>query len=64
MTYVYAEQAKAAQKENKRQESLQNPFDTRSELSRDARYIVKHLWIISVGIPVVVGIALALILAK
>ena len=64
MTYVYAEAAKAAQKENQRQESLQNPFDTRSELSRDARHIVKHLWIIGVGIPLAVGIALALILAK
>jgi hypothetical protein len=32
--------------------------------SVDVRYIVKHLWLISVGIPVVVGIAIALILAK
>jgi hypothetical protein len=53
------EQNKANAREEKRQESLADPFDKRSEVTADARYIVKHLWVIAVGIPVVVGVAIA-----
>jgi hypothetical protein len=38
------------------QESLAKSFDPRSEVSADARYIVKHLWIIFVLLPVVLVI--------
>jgi len=30
------------------------PFRPRSEISADARYIVKHLWIICVALPLIV----------
>jgi ElaB/YqjD/DUF883 family membrane-anchored ribosome-binding protein len=43
--------------------SLESPFDKRSEISADARYIVKHLWIIGVGVPAVLGAVTALLLS-
>ena len=41
----------------------QQSFDPRTELSKDAKHIVKHMWIILVLLPVVLGIALAIIKA-
>lgn len=52
----YIQAAKTAQREARRQDSLLNAFDKRSERSADARYIVRHLWIIGVGLPVVLSI--------
>jgi hypothetical protein len=43
-------------REMARQASIANPFDSRSEVSADARHIVKHLWIIFVLLPVVLSI--------
>jgi hypothetical protein len=48
-----------------RREALQdNPFDPRTEVSADARYIagriVMHLWILFVLLPIIIGILLAL----
>jgi hypothetical protein len=40
--------------------SAANPFDPRSEVSADARHIVKHLWAICVLLPLALG-ALALL---
>jgi hypothetical protein len=44
---------------------LQNPFDPRSDVSADAKYIagriVKHLWILFVLLPIVAAILLAII---
>jgi hypothetical protein len=57
----YIQAAKTAQKESRRQESLLNAFDQRSERTADARYIVRHLWIIGVGLPVVLSIAALLL---
>ena len=58
-------EAKAAAK---RQESLANPFDPRTEISADAQHIagriVKHLWIIFVLLPVVLGILFTILTAK
>jgi hypothetical protein len=43
-----------------RQVSRTLPFDSRHEVSADARHIagriIKHLWIICVGVPVVAGL--------
>jgi hypothetical protein len=51
--------------EVKRSELLQDPFDPRTEISADARHIagriVKHLWIIFVLLPVVLGILYAVL---
>ena len=33
----------------------------RREISADIRYLVKHLWIISVGVPVAIGLIIALL---
>lgn len=48
----------------KRAELQDNPFDSRAEVSADAKYIagsiVKHLWIIFVLLPVVLGLLWAL----
>jgi len=44
---------------------LRRPFDPRNEVSADAEYvsgrIVKHLWIIFVLLPVVLGILFAIL---
>lgn len=61
--------ANAAKTEAARLASAANPFDPRSEVSADAYYIaervsgriVKHLWIIFVLLPVVLGILFALL---
>ncbi|MGA8865816.1 MAG: hypothetical protein WB510_02560 [Candidatus Sulfotelmatobacter sp.] len=37
-----------------------NPFDSRTEVSADARHIVKHLWIIFVALPFVLAILYAI----
>ena len=37
------------------------PFDPRTEVSADARHIVKHLWIILVLLPGVVGLCWLLV---
>jgi hypothetical protein len=43
-----------------RQLSRTLPFDQRNEVSADAKYIadriVKHMWIICIGVPVVAGL--------
>ena len=57
----YVKNAKAAQSEARRLESLLNAFDKRSERTADARYIVRHLWIIGVGLPVVLSIVALLL---
>ena len=48
----------------KRAELLENPFDSRAEVSADAKHIassiIKHLWIIFVLLPVVLGVLWAL----
>jgi hypothetical protein len=48
----------------KRAELQENPFDSRTEVSADATYIagriIKHLWIIFVLLPVVLGVLWAL----
>ena len=58
-------QKELAEREAERQKSLANPFDARSEVSENARYIsgriVKHLWIIFVLLPVVLGILFAIL---
>ena len=51
--YETAEQAQWQEKLPR--ESIDKGFDLRSEVSADARYIVKHLWIIFVLLPVVLG---------
>jgi hypothetical protein len=38
-----------------------NPFNPRLDVSADARHIVKHLWMIFVLLPVVLGIVLAIL---
>jgi hypothetical protein len=45
----------------RRAELLEHPFDARTEVSAGARHIVKHLWIIFVLLPVVLGILFALL---
>jgi hypothetical protein len=52
--YETAEQAQW--REKLRRESIDKGFDLRSEVSADARYIVKHLWTIFVLLPVALGI--------
>jgi hypothetical protein len=51
--------------EEERQASIGRGFDLRSEVSEDARYIsgriIKHLWIIFVLLPVVLGILYAVV---
>ena len=46
-------------------QELRSPFDPRNEVSADAEYvsgrIVKHLWIIFVLLPVVLGILFAIL---
>lgn len=37
------------------------PFDPRTEISADARHIVKHLWILFVLLPVILGLVVAVI---
>ena len=48
----------------KRAELQENPFDTRTEVSADAKHIagriIKHLWIIFVLLPIVLGVLWAL----
>lgn len=55
-------QADARMKESsgQPQESIKG-FDPRREVSADAHYIVKHLWIIFVLLPVVLGVLLMLL---
>jgi hypothetical protein len=56
----------------RRQTSRTLPFDSRNEVSADARYvaecvsgrIITHMWIIGVLVPTVLGILLALLTAK
>jgi hypothetical protein len=55
------QQRELREKEEIRAASAANPFDARSEVSADARHIVKHLWIIFVLLPVVLGILLVLL---
>lgn len=57
--YETAEQAQW--REKLRRESIDKGFDLRSEVSADARYIVKHLWIIFVLLPLVLGILFAVL---
>jgi hypothetical protein len=54
-------QGKKDEETAKRREELRtNPFDARTEISADARYIakqiVKHLWIIFVALPIVLAV--------
>jgi hypothetical protein len=62
-----AEAAYKAKLEAARLASANNPFDSRTEVSADARHIaghiVKHLWIIFVLLPVVLGILFAILYA-
>lgn len=58
---VLAGRAERAEAERIRRERVcaelrDNPFDPRNEVSADARQIVKHLWIIFVALPFVLGI--------
>jgi hypothetical protein len=46
-----------------RQESLAKGFDPRTEVSADTRHIVKHLWMIFVILPVVLGIVAEILIA-
>jgi hypothetical protein len=47
-----------------RREALrENPFDPRTEVSADARHLVKHLWILFVLFPIVLGVLLGLLAA-
>jgi hypothetical protein len=43
----------------KRQHLEENPFDPRTEVSADAQHIVKHLWIIFVLLPFILGLLYA-----
>ncbi len=45
------------------QEPLATVFDPRAEVSADSGHIVKHLWIIFVLLPVVLGIVAAILIA-
>ena len=53
-----AEQGIAQQEKAKKAEELllAHPFNPRIEVSADAKYITKHLWIIFVLLPFVVGL--------
>lgn len=48
----------------KKEELQNNPFDTRTDVSADAKHIVKHLWIIFVLLPVVLGTLYAILRAN
>ena len=58
-----------ARRETVRAELLDNPFDPRNEVSADAQHIasvvsgqiVKHLWIIFVALPFVLGLLYAIL---
>jgi hypothetical protein len=49
----------------KRSKLQQDPFDPRTEVSADARHvagrIIKHLWIIFVALPFVLGLLYAIL---
>ena|SRR5882724_6250628 len=69
LTKRLAEQARLQAKRDeararKRAELQENPFDSRNEVSADAKHIaariIKHLWIIFVLLPVVLGVLWAL----
>jgi len=49
----------------KRKELRDNPFDPRTEVSADAKYIsrriVTHLWILFVLLPFIIGLLLAIV---
>jgi hypothetical protein len=47
----------------RREALLAHPFDPRTETSADARKITKTLWMISVLLPVVLGILAAIVMA-
>ena len=55
-----AEEAEQDRRSKVSEELQSNPFDPRNEVSADARHIaqriVKHLWIIFVALPFVLGI--------
>ncbi len=48
--------AERTRREKARAELQDNPFDPRTEVSADARRVIKHLWIIFVAFPLVLGI--------
>jgi hypothetical protein len=54
--------------EDRRAILVANPFDSRNEISADARYIggkiVSHTWIIFVLLPIVLGVLFAILTAK
>jgi hypothetical protein len=54
-------QREEREREEVRAASAANAFDARSEVSADARHIVKHLWIIFVLLPVPLGILFMLL---
>lgn len=51
----------------RREELQDNPFDPRTEVSADAKHIasriIKHLWILFVLLPFIIGILLAIVSA-
>lgn len=49
-------EAEQLRREHIRAELQNNPLDPRREITADARYIVKNLWIIFVALPFVLGI--------
>ncbi len=63
-----ADSDRAEQRVLRRKELEDNPFDPRTEVSADAHHIagriVKHLWIIVVLLPVVLGILYAILNAN
>jgi hypothetical protein len=47
--------------EKDRERLTAHPFDPRTEVSADARRIIKHLWILLFAIPLIVGVLWALL---
>ena len=37
-------------------EHYQRPFNPKSDVSADAKYIVRHLWIVLVLLPIILGV--------
>jgi hypothetical protein len=52
------------EREERRAELEANPFDPRTEVSADAKNIVKHLWFIFVLLPVVLTLLYIMFTAK
>jgi hypothetical protein len=51
-----ANREKTADRARKRAELQDNPFDPRTEVSADAKHVVKHLWILLVLLPFTIGV--------